>query len=157
MHTNKQCVIFSSKGRGVATYKQQLITSLMVQPRNTLARILQLMVGARIAVLTSGEDGDSPGVNAAIRAVIKTAVNNNIEPFVVFDGFAGLHDGNIKQVAKTFVSGILEKVCRCNYQHLNPHLGQGGYIFGFISAEPKVLHSRRNKKGCIQSNYKKDK
>ena len=42
----------------------------------------------RIAVLTSG--GDAPGMNAAIRAVVRTALDNGWEALGVRDGFAGL-------------------------------------------------------------------
>ena len=45
----------------------------------------------RIAVLTSG--GDAPGMNAAIRAIIRTAVEAGFEAFGVRDGFEGLMDG----------------------------------------------------------------
>lgn len=65
----------------------------------------------RIAVVTSGEDGDSPGVNAAIRAVVKTTVNKGAEVFAIRDGYQGLMDGKIEQVEKRFVSGILDQVC----------------------------------------------
>lgn len=47
----------------------------------------------RIAILTSG--GDAPGMNAALRAIVKTAKENNLEPYVVFDGYKGLTNGNI--------------------------------------------------------------
>ena len=42
----------------------------------------------RIAVLTSG--GDAPGMNAAIRAVVRTALDKGWEALGVRDGFAGL-------------------------------------------------------------------
>ena len=43
----------------------------------------------RIAVLTSG--GDAPGMNAAIRAIVRTAVAAGFEAFGVRDGFEGAH------------------------------------------------------------------
>ena len=43
----------------------------------------------RIAVLTSG--GDSPGMNAAIRAVVRSAVFHDIDVLGVFKGYQGLN------------------------------------------------------------------
>ena len=45
----------------------------------------------KIAVLTSG--GDAPGMNAAIRAVVRTAIHNGIEVMGVQRGYAGLING----------------------------------------------------------------
>ena len=42
----------------------------------------------KIAVLTSG--GDAPGMNAAIRAVVRTALHHNIEVMGVHRGYSGL-------------------------------------------------------------------
>ena len=47
----------------------------------------------RIGVLTSG--GDAPGMNAAIRAVTRTALNLGIEVFGIHDGFLGMYENNI--------------------------------------------------------------
>ena len=44
----------------------------------------------RLAVLTGG--GDCPGLNAVIRAVVKTALNNGYEIFGIENGFNGLVD-----------------------------------------------------------------
>ena len=48
----------------------------------------------RIGVLTSG--GDAPGMNAAIRAVVRAGIANNIEVFGIYNGYAGLVKGDIK-------------------------------------------------------------
>ncbi|CAC13774.1 6-PHOSPHOFRUCTOKINASE (PHOSPHOFRUCTOKINASE) (PHOSPHOHEXOKINASE) [Mycoplasmopsis pulmonis] len=48
----------------------------------------------KIAILTSG--GDSPGMNNAIRAIIKTARLYDIETYLVYEGFLGLYNGWIK-------------------------------------------------------------
>ena len=50
----------------------------------------------RIGVLTSG--GDAPGMNAAIRAVVKAGMKNNIEVYGVYDGFRGLVEGKIEKL-----------------------------------------------------------
>ena len=42
----------------------------------------------KIAVLTSG--GDSPGMNAAVRAVVRKAIYNNIEVYGIYQGYQGL-------------------------------------------------------------------
>ncbi len=59
----------------------------------------------RIAVLTSG--GDAPGMNAAIRAVVRTALNNGIEVLGVFEGYQGLIDNNMKFLSYKDVSNII--------------------------------------------------
>ena len=71
----------------------------------------------RIAVLTSG--GDSPGMNAAIRAVVRSAVFHDVEVIGVFQGYQGLVDGdfkrlNVRSVAKILGrGGTILKSARC--------------------------------------------
>jgi 6-phosphofructokinase 1 len=60
----------------------------------------------RIAVLTSG--GDAPGMNAAIRAVTRTAVERGVEVFGVRRGYVGLIEGDMAHLTARHVSGILE-------------------------------------------------
>lgn len=48
----------------------------------------------KVAVLTSG--GDAPGMNTAIRAIIKAARWKGIEPYLVYEGYMGLTEGLIK-------------------------------------------------------------
>ena len=45
----------------------------------------------RLAVLTSG--GDAQGMNPAVRAVVRTALNHGAEIFAVYEGYQGLVDG----------------------------------------------------------------
>lgn len=61
----------------------------------------------RFAVLTGG--GDCPGLNAVIRAVIKTFLQNGCEVFGIYNGFNGLINGNLKQMDYADVSGILPR------------------------------------------------
>ncbi|MDD4065981.1 MAG: 6-phosphofructokinase [Bacilli bacterium] len=61
----------------------------------------------RIAVLTSG--GDAPGMNAAIRAVVRAALIEEIIPFVVFEGYKGLFEDNIQMVDRSFVSECINR------------------------------------------------
>lgn len=59
----------------------------------------------KIAVLTSG--GDAPGMNAAIRGVVRTCVFNEIECVGVFQGYDGLIQGDFKRLHVRSVSKIL--------------------------------------------------
>lgn len=61
----------------------------------------------RIGVLTSG--GDSPGMNAAIRAVVRACVYNNIECVGIFKGYDGLIQGDFKKLNVRSVAKILGK------------------------------------------------
>jgi 6-phosphofructokinase 1 len=61
----------------------------------------------RIAVMTSG--GDSPGLNAAIRAVVRTALEYNIEVYGVRQGYTGLLNGDFELLTSVEVSGILQR------------------------------------------------
>ncbi len=60
----------------------------------------------RLAVLTSG--GDAPGMNAAIRAVVRAASMHGIETFGVCDGYAGLLAGKFEPLNDRAVGGILQ-------------------------------------------------
>jgi 6-phosphofructokinase 1 len=59
----------------------------------------------RIAVLTSG--GDAPGMNAAIRAVVRSADARGVQVYGVQRGFEGLIDGRLSYLSARRVSGIL--------------------------------------------------
>lgn len=61
----------------------------------------------RIAIMTSG--GDSPGMNAAIRAVVRTALENNIETFGIRQAYSGLMAGDFELLTSVEVSGILQR------------------------------------------------
>lgn len=61
----------------------------------------------KVAVLTSG--GDAPGMNAAIRSVIRAGLYNGLEMYVVYDGLKGLVEGNIRQVNKDFTQDIINR------------------------------------------------
>src|SRR3954471_9267423 len=78
------------------------------------------MAKRRIAVLTSG--GDAPGMNAAIRAVVRMGLGNGWETFGVRNGYLGLVEGgeNISPLGPRDVGGIL---------------GQGGTFLGSARLE----------------------
>ena len=59
----------------------------------------------RIGVLTSG--GDAPGMNAAIRAVVRAAVFHGIEVTGIFQGYEGLMTGDLKRLHARSVAKIL--------------------------------------------------
>ncbi len=61
----------------------------------------------KLAVLTSG--GDAPGMNAAIRAVVRTCAYHNIKCVGVYRGFEGLIEGDFKEMDARSVRGILNK------------------------------------------------
>ena len=61
----------------------------------------------KIAVLTSG--GDAPGMNAAIRAVGRTAIHNGIEVMGVQRGYSGLINGELFTMDRTSVSDIIQR------------------------------------------------
>lgn len=60
-----------------------------------------------IGVLTSG--GDAPGMNAAIRAVTRAAIINNIRVKGIFRGYEGLMSGEIQEFTTQDVSGIIQR------------------------------------------------
>lgn len=60
----------------------------------------------RIAVLTSG--GDAPGMNAAIRAVVRVGIGSGLEVYGVQHGYAGLLGGEFQPLSLRSVGGILQ-------------------------------------------------
>jgi 6-phosphofructokinase 1 len=60
----------------------------------------------KIAVLTSG--GDAPGMNAAIRAVVRTGIAQGWEVFGVNHGYAGLISGEMQALGPRDVGGIIQ-------------------------------------------------
>jgi len=61
----------------------------------------------RIAVLTSG--GDAPGMNAAIRSVVRTGIDKGWEVFGIRRGYAGLISGHLEPMGARDVSNILQQ------------------------------------------------
>lgn len=61
----------------------------------------------KIGVMTSG--GDSPGMNAAIRSVVRTCAYHNIECAGIYRGFEGIIDGDFKSMDARSVKGIINK------------------------------------------------
>ncbi|PLS16971.1 6-phosphofructokinase [Bacillus sp. M6-12] len=61
----------------------------------------------RIGVLTSG--GDSPGMNAAVRAVVRKAIYHNLEVYGIYHGYQGLIEGDIKKLELGSVGDIIHR------------------------------------------------
>ena len=61
----------------------------------------------RIGVLTSG--GDSPGMNAAIRAVVRCGIDRGMEVWGIERGYEGLLDGEIRPMDRSSVGDILHR------------------------------------------------
>lgn len=78
---------------------------------------------SKIGVLTSG--GDAPGMNAAIRAVVRTAVHNNIKVMGIKRGYDGLINGEFVDLNAKSVSDIMHRggtillTARCS-EMMNP-------------------------------------
>ncbi|MFP4289098.1 MAG: 6-phosphofructokinase [Bacteroidales bacterium] len=71
----------------------------------------------RIAVLTSG--GDAPGMNAAIRAIVRSGLSHGLEVYGIMRGYEGLIENEIKKMTSQSVSNIIQtggtilKTARC--------------------------------------------
>ncbi len=78
------------------------------------------MTTKQIAVLTSG--GDAQGMNAAVRAVVRTALDKGVEVYAIYEGYQGLVEGGarIRKMDWDSVGGILQ---------------QGGTIIGTARSE----------------------
>jgi 6-phosphofructokinase 1 len=61
----------------------------------------------KVAVLTSG--GDSPGMNAAIRSVVRTCAYNNILCVGIYRGYQGMIEGDFKEMGPRSVHNIINK------------------------------------------------
>src|SRR6476660_7186009 len=76
---------------------------------------------SRIGVLTSG--GDSPGMNAAIRAVVRTGIYNGLEVYGIMRGYQGLIEDDIYKMEGRSVANIIQrggtilKTARCKIFH----------------------------------------
>ena len=62
----------------------------------------------RIGVLTSG--GDAPGMNAAVRAVVRSGLHNGLEVYAIYEGYQGMLEGGdqIRPIGWSDVGGILQ-------------------------------------------------
>ena len=72
----------------------------------------------KIGVLTSG--GDSPGMNAAIRAVVRCGIDRGMTVYGISRGYEGLIDGDIREMDRASVGGIIHR---------------GGTVLGTVRSE----------------------
>ena len=72
----------------------------------------------KIALITSG--GDSPGMNACVRAIVKTAIHYDIVPFGIYDGYQGM---------------IEKRGIELTYQDVDNIIYRGGTILGTARSE----------------------
>ena len=61
----------------------------------------------KIGVLTSG--GDSPGMNAAVRAVIRTGIYHGLEMYGVMRGYSGMLEDDIIKMESRSVANIIQR------------------------------------------------
>ena len=61
----------------------------------------------RIAVFTSG--GDAPGMNAALRSVVRTASYNDLHVYGIYRGYQGMIEGDIKTLSRGDVANIIQR------------------------------------------------
>ena len=61
----------------------------------------------KIGVLTSG--GDSPGMNAAIRAVVRTGLYHGLEVFGIMRGYQGMYEDDIMKMESRSVANIIQR------------------------------------------------
>lgn len=61
----------------------------------------------KIGVLTSG--GDAPGMNAAIRGVVRTALTEGLKVYGVYDGYLGLYENRMEQLNRYSVSDVINR------------------------------------------------
>ena len=88
----------------------------------------------RIGVLTSG--GDAPGMNAAVRAVVRACIFYDLEVFGIYKGYDGLINDHIEQLNVRSVSNILSR----------------GGTFCF---RPEVMNSELKKEEKAYKNFRK--
>lgn len=61
----------------------------------------------RVGVLTSG--GDAPGMNCALRAIIRAGLSQGLEMYVIYNGYRGIIERKIEKVGRSFVSEIINR------------------------------------------------
>ncbi len=61
----------------------------------------------RIALITSG--GDAPGMNACVRAIVKTCLNKGIVPIGYLNGYKGMMENNYRELTSADVVNIIQR------------------------------------------------
>jgi 6-phosphofructokinase 1 len=96
---------------------------------------------SRIGVLTSG--GDAPGMNAAVRSIVRTALDRGAEVYAIYEGYQGMVDGGdrIRKMTWDSVGGILHR---------------GGTVIGSARCEPFRSREGRIQAACNLLEHKID-
>ena len=116
--------------------KQATPEILLEAVQKALDEDFEIAPEQRIAVLTSG--GDSPGMNAAIWGIVRSAMINGTEVIGVQDGFQGLVEDQMYKLSWSSVSNILE---------------QGGTILG--TARFKEFHEKTVRSKAVENIIRK--
>lgn len=82
----------------------------------------------RLGVLTSG--GDAQGMNAAVRAIIRTGIERGIEVYAIYEGYRGLVEGG-------------GRICKMDWDSVGGILQKGGTIIG--SARSEAFRTREGR------------
>ncbi|KXL52872.1 6-phosphofructokinase [Anaerotignum neopropionicum] len=97
----------------------------------------------KIGVLTSG--GDAPGMNAAIRAVVRTAIFHDIQVIGIRKGYNGLINGEIKEMYSKDVSNVMNlggtilHTARCPEMMTEEGLNKAAAIYKILSLDALVV------------------
>ena len=88
----------------------------------------------RVGVMTSG--GDAPGMNAAVRAVVRAGINQGAEMFAIYEGYQGMIDGG-------------ERIRRMQWEDVGGILHKGGTIIG--TARCQAFRTREGRRVAVQN------
>src|SRR5512136_1802286 len=86
------------------------------------------MTNRRLAVLTSG--GDAPGMNAAVRSVVRTALERGAQVFAIYEGYQGMVEGG-------------DRIREMNWDSVGGILNLGGTIIGTARSDDFRTHDGR--------------
>ncbi len=86
----------------------------------------------RIGLITSG--GDAPGMNACVRAIVKTCLNKGIVPIGFYDGYEGV---------------IQNRYMEMTFEDVNNIIHRGGTILG--TARSEEFRTKEGRKQAIQN------
>jgi 6-phosphofructokinase 1 len=88
----------------------------------------------RIGVLTSG--GDAPGMNAAVRAVVRTGLEAGAEVFAIYEGYQGMIEGG-------------DRICSMDWNSVGGILHRGGTVIG--TARSKEFRNRDGRRTAARN------
>ncbi|GFI62154.1 ATP-dependent 6-phosphofructokinase [Clostridiales bacterium] len=97
----------------------------------------------KIGVLTSG--GDAPGMNAAIRAVVRTGINKNCKIIGIHKGYIGLINGDITELNSKDVSDIMNRggtilhTARCPEMMTDEGVSRAAAIYNILGLDGLIV------------------